>query len=508
MTATPTAVPATPKPCGAQAKSKRVAPFKMILADPPARTDEYARDYPNLGLLQLISYTRKHTALTDHDIIFLDQFHTIEDHICAAEEHRPRIYGISFTFVTQRVAYETINTLKQRFPDMLIIAGGPHPTAAPQEVLDKTLTDLVCIGEGELVLRAVVDEMVQGQGDFRKIPGLLLRTPSGPVNTGKPRVIENLDSLPLMAWNRIDFNKFIGSHYCKANPQAGIVIMRGCPYRCTFCSSPVWRAAKPWVRLRSPEKIAEEVDSLYNLGVREIMIASDEINVALPWAKEVCRAIADLGHQDLYFVSNLRADKFDDELATLFERMNMWLVHLGVESANNRVLRGIKKRITVEQAERRLDLLKRHKIRALLFMMAFQIWEEGGELKWELPKEVRNSLLWVWKQFLRRRISYMAWAIATPMPGAPLDDIMKRHGFKYADQVLDDWQYHKALIGVDLTSLEISNRARMFYLRAGILSKAIFMILSGRFAWRRNLYRIRNLFKSFAGGWRPKQPAG
>jgi radical SAM superfamily enzyme YgiQ (UPF0313 family) len=44
--------------------------------------------------------------------------------------------------------------------------------------------------------------------------------------------------------------------------------------------------------------------------------------------------------KDLYFQSNLRADKIDEELAYLFKRMNMWLVHLGVESANDRVLDG------------------------------------------------------------------------------------------------------------------------------------------------------------------------
>jgi anaerobic magnesium-protoporphyrin IX monomethyl ester cyclase len=483
------------------------ATFKIILADPPARTDDYDKAYPNLGLLQLISHTRQHTPLRDEDIVFLDQFHSLEDHVRLVEEHRPRVYGISFAFLTQRVAYETINTLKRRFPDLLVIAGGPHPTSVPEDVMEKTLADLVCIGEGELVLADIVNELCSGGTDFSKIPGLMTRSREGPVRTGKPRAVEDLDALPFLAWERIDFSKFVGQHYSRSNRQTCIVISRGCPYKCTFCSLPVWRAAKPFVRMRSPRNIAAEVDWLYRLGIREIKIVSDEINVTLPWAKEVCRAIADLGHKDLYFQSNLRADKIDDELAELFKRMNMWLVHLGVESANDRVLDGIEKMITVEQVERCLKFLKKHDIRVLLFMMAFQLWETDGKLQWETPKDVRRSLRWVWKQFLLGRINYMTWSIATPMPGAPLQEIVERHGLPSSALVLDNWNRNKDYLGIDLSPLGISEKTKMRLLRAGILSKAFFMLISGRFDWRRHFYRVGILLKSFVGRWNRTTPS-
>ena len=483
------------------AERSRVQPFKIILADPPARTDDYDKAYPNLGILQLISYLRQQTPLHDEDIIFLDQFHSIEDHLRLIEEVKPRVYGLSFAFLTQRVAYETINQIKRRFPDLLVIAGGPHPTSVPELVMQSSLADLVCIGEGEMTLADIVNEMVHGSRDFTKIPGLLIRTPDGPLHTAKPRAFENLDELPFMAWDRIDFSKFVGQHYSKSNKQTCIVISRGCPYKCTFCSLPVWRAAKPFVRMRSPENIAQEVEWLYRLGVREIKIVSDEINVTLPWAKAVCRAIADLGHEDLFFQSNLRSDKVDDELAYLFNRMNMWLVHLGLESANDRVLDGIEKKITVEQTEACLKFLKKHDIRVLLFMMAFQLWETDGELQFETPREIRHSLWWVWKQFLRRRISYMTWSIATPMPGAPLQDIVDRHGFKSAEQVLDNWNRNKDYLGIDLSTLGISEKQKLRLLRAGIISKGFFAMISGNFDWRRHFYRVGILMRSFFGKW-------
>ena len=480
---------------------ERIKPFKVLLADPPAKDDDYDKAYPNLGILQLISYLREHTPLIDDDILFLDQFHSVADHVRVVEEHRPQVYGLSFAFLTQRIAYQTIRELKRRFPEMLIIAGGPHPTSVPDGVMEKTPADVVCIGEGEMTLADIVNEMVDGGRDFTNIPGLLIRTPDGPLRTANPRATENLDELPFMAWDRVDFSKYIGQHYCKSSRQTCIVISRGCPYKCTFCSLPVWRAAKPFVRMRSPEHIAREVDWLYRLGVREIKIVSDEINVTLPWAKEVCRAVADLGHDDLFFQSNLRADKVDDELAELFKRMNMWIVHLGVESANDRVLDGIEKKITVEQTERCLKFLKKQKIRVLLYMMAFQLWEEDGRLQFETPKEIRHSLWWLWKQFLLRRIGYMTWSIATPMPGAPLQEIVDRHGLKSAEQVLDNWNRNKDYLGIDLTSLGIGEKTKLRLLRAGIISKGIFAMISGNFDWRRHFYRVGILVRSFFGKW-------
>ena len=478
--------------------------MKILLVDPPARTDDYDTAYPNLGLLQLVSYLREHTPLQDEDIVFLDQFHTIEDHLEAVARHRPAVYGISFSFLTQRLAYQTINALKRRFADLLIIAGGPHPTSAPEDVLENAAADLVCIGEGETLLAEVTDKVLSGDRDFSKTAGLALRVDGRIVRTARRPVIEDLDSLPYMAWDRIDFSRFVGQHYCRSNRQSCIVVSRGCPYRCTFCSLPVWRVSKPFVRLRSPQNIAAEVDWLYRLGVREIKIVSDEINVALPWAKAVCEAIADLGHRDLFFQSNLRADKIDDELAHLFKRMNMWLVHLGAESANDRVLAGIRKQTTVAQTERGLDFLKRHRIRCLLFMMAFNLWEEDGRVQFETPREVRHSLWWAWKQFLRGRIAYMTWSMATPMPGSPLYDIVKRHRLDATKQVLDNWDRNKDYLGIDLRPLGVSERSKMRLLRLGIISKAVFMMFSGQFDWRRHFYRVGILLRSFFGNWKPR----
>jgi hypothetical protein len=241
-------------------------------------------------------------------------------------------------------------------------------------------------------------------------------------------------------------------------------------------------------------------------------MVSDELNINCSWAKEVCRAVIALGHEDLYFQSNLRAWPIDEELVRLFRSMNMWLVHLGCESANDRVLEGIQKRATVRQVEDCVALLARHNVRTLLFMMAFNLWEQDGRLQWETPGEALNSLVWAWKQFARRRVAYMTWSIATPMPGAPLYDIVERHGLDPAGQILRSWDHNKDYPGINLQAVGISEFARLGLMRLGIVSKACFALASGGFDWGRNFYRVRILLRSFLGNrrpgcWRPPRPA-
>ena len=75
-----------------------IRPFKILLADPPAKEDDYDKAYPNLGILQLISYLREKTPLTDDEILLLDPFHSLDEHVRVVQEHRPQVYGLSFAY--------------------------------------------------------------------------------------------------------------------------------------------------------------------------------------------------------------------------------------------------------------------------------------------------------------------------------------------------------------------------------------------------------------------------
>lgn len=130
---------------------------------------------------------------------------------------------------------------------------------------------------------------------------------------------------------------------------------------------------------------------------------------------------------DLYFQCNLRADRVNEEFAEKLAKAQFWLIHLGMESGNNRVLRGLQKKITVEQIENATDLLSARGTKIFGFMMLYNAWEEDGKLCYETSAEVDNSIELCRNLLKNKKVHYMSWQFCTPLPGSKLYDIAKRH---------------------------------------------------------------------------------
>jgi len=179
--------------------------------------------------------------------------------------------------------------------------------------------------------------------------------------------------------------------------------------------------------MRSPKNIADEIALLYSRGVREIYIRCDTFNVDLEWATNVCREIGKLGLKDLFFQCQLRADKLSEDFVSELKAINCWLVHIGIESANGRVLKGIEKGTSVHGIEKALELLKKYGIDVYGFFMLYNVWEERGTLSWETTDEVGNTLRFAKKMLESKLLTYISWAVTKPLIGSRLYDIAKEH---------------------------------------------------------------------------------
>jgi len=456
--------------------------MKVLLADPPRKKARYDASYPSLGLLYLFSYLRENFKDAPLEILYLDSNHDMIEHIHKVEQFKPDIYGITITYFTSELVFKTIDKVKDSFPELKVVCGGPHATSSYEEVFEKSKADVCVIGEGEQTFLDLVNYFA-GKNNKRldDIDGISYIEGGGTRVTRKRTPILDLDSIPFPAFDQIDFNQYTGMHYHKASPQANLCISRGCPYNCVFCSNPVWKVNKPWLRLRSPENIAREVYELYELGAREIYFMSDEINPKLDWAIDVCKEVAKIKLHDLYIQCNIRADKVNHELAQALKEANCWLVHLGIESANDRVLSGIGKHVTVQQIETACRILEKVGINIFAFVMLYQIWEENEALCWETPEEVKNTLRFLKKLSSERLIDYMSWHIAIPMPGSRMYQIAEKYGLLY-DNIKDDgWKVFLDLPG-------ISKRTIKNGLRKGMLLKILMAMKTGNISinhlWR------------------------
>jgi len=394
--------------------------LKVTFADPPfgrKSKGEAVTESPNLGILYIIGYARE--RLPDVEFTYLEPFLSMEEHLKKVQEIKPDVYALSFTTPRRDLSYETLTKVKALGLPMLIAAGGAHPTIDSPDVLKETAVDVCIVGEGEQTTTVLLQK-IQANQPIIDIEGTVNRQK----NNGLRPLLTDIDFFP--AWDLIDFKNY-DIAVSKKKHMAYLLPIRGCPNYCTYCSNPVWKLEKPWIRQRSPKNIADEIHHLYNRGIREIYLRSDTFNVDIKWCLQVCDEIKKLHLKDMTFQCNLRADKLNDELAQQLHDINVWLVHIGLESANDRVLRGIGKNATQTDNIHTLALLKKHKIKVYGFLMLYNAWETNGKLEYETPQEVNTTLEFAKNCLRDNLIEYISWSITNPLIGSKLYTIAKKH---------------------------------------------------------------------------------
>src|SRR5438309_1433622 len=120
--------------------------MKIVLADPPGVGIGKLQQCPNLGLLYLASYAKK--VLPGSQVYYLPERYNVRQHIKLIQEVQPDVYAISCTSYTALRCYEATAALRSAFPSLKIVAGGPHVSAVPGDVVEKSGADACVIGEG------------------------------------------------------------------------------------------------------------------------------------------------------------------------------------------------------------------------------------------------------------------------------------------------------------------------------------------------------------------------
>jgi radical SAM superfamily enzyme YgiQ (UPF0313 family) len=468
--------------------------MKIVLADLPRKERGYNLTYPSLAMTYLIGYARNRLGAQGHEFHYVDGHRDLQGLCKVVEEIKPDLFGCTVSALTSNLAYSTITSVNNKFPGMPIICGGPHSTAAPEHVINNCPVDICVRGEGEVTFTELIEHFAGTGKSLEAIDGIVFRGTDGKlVRTPNRAFVRDIDSIPMPAWDKVaDFNAYPGMHFSKSSPQSYVLCSRGCPFDCNFCSNPVWKENKPWVRMRSPEKIAEEVQWIYELGVREIYLGADELNVNVAWAEEVCDRIAALRHDDLYFHIDARADKLTPRLARKLAGINVWLAHLGVESGNQRTIDGIGKHINLEQVVDACRKFQDAGIKVFGFLMLFHAWEnKHGKLCWESVDDVNNTISFAKKLLREGLLDYISWQVATPWPGSRLWNVADTY-----DLAVDPSTFHGIrTMAMRLPGISEQDVARA--VRKGVLLKTRYAVKSGdinpREIWRRGSESMKNL---------------
>ncbi len=215
--------------------------------------------------------------------------------------YQPDVVGISCLTTSHFPFMRRVASLaKKTLPEIKIILGGVHATLFSREILENCQDfDFIILGEGEQQTTELVKALRSGNNeDLSHIQALGWKTPAGKVMINpRKHYIANLDSIPMAAWDTVDFNLYYRDHSNWYNPKnhdikisIPILTTRSCPYECNFCSA--HKTMGKGFRCRTPLNVVDEIEYHVNtFGHRYFGIADDNFTLKKSHVIEVCDLI-------------------------------------------------------------------------------------------------------------------------------------------------------------------------------------------------------------------------
>lgn len=319
---------------------------------------------------------------------------------------QPDLIGLSLVSFEYKRSYELIHGIKEAFPHIPIIVGGPHVSVLGKAVLEECPDiDLGIQHEGERPL----EQLCQGEAPYEEIPGLLYRK-NGRILSGPPAVaVTNLDEVSFPRFREYDLSRYAG--------EINIVTSRGCPYRCIFCPNSL---TEKKFRARSAPDVVDELEYWYSRGIRQFNINDDNFTLIKERVYEICNEIERRGLKRLFIrcANGIRADRVDRALLARMKEVGFKEVAFGADGGNNRVLRDIvHKGETVEDIERALQDACELGLKIKLFIIVGHPGETMSDVEDSIALAQRYPIVWL---HLNNPIPY---------PGTRLFEIVRDNGY-------------------------------------------------------------------------------
>ncbi len=270
------------------------------------------------------------------------------------------VVGISSIFTTQSsMVLDTVRTIKQAYPEKLMIAGGVNARNLRDRFFAAGV-DVICLSEAEITVVQIADA-IRGKCRLSSIPGIAFLDPSGKEVVNRPGpVLQDLDELPIPAWDLLPLDKYwtISRPHGGQFPEgkriqyASVQTSRGCPFQCLYC-----HISKEEVdgisgsigafRVKSVDRVMQELYTLKSLGAEYIFFEDDSLFAKKKRAYTLFKMVRNLGLHlvDVNGVNICHLQKnyngtlgVDTEFLEVLAEGGFSFVHLPFESANQRLL--------------------------------------------------------------------------------------------------------------------------------------------------------------------------
>lgn len=263
----------------------------------------------------------------------------------------PDLAGITATTLVYHRAVEVARLIKELNPKIVTVLGGPHPAAMQSDIfkIDKAF-DIVVYGEGEQTLYEIINALNSGNS-LTNVQGIIYRNEAKVVQNKAMPYIENLDEIPFpdrdllpLHWQNLYHPNLAR---IKRWPVTSTITSRGCPFRCAFCDHSTFGKK---FRAHSAEYVVNEMEVLaMKYGIKEVAIEDDTFSMSKKRVIDICERLI-RKNLNLTWSCLARIDTVDKSLLELMKRAGCWLVGYGLESGSVKMLKKMRKNITLERA--------------------------------------------------------------------------------------------------------------------------------------------------------------
>ena len=326
-------------------------------------------------------------------------------------KRKPDIVGLTSTTLTYKSALNIIKVAKDVLPDCLTIIGGSHATFWDEEALNECQQlDIIVRGEGETTLLEIVKKVENGKS-FHDVVGTTCRKGDDVIKNPDRPHIEDLESLPYPA-----FHLWPIEHFKKYGKIIfPVMTSRGCTFWCDFCSAVRMFGRK--YRMRSPQKVVDELEFLYKkYGEDQYTFYDDAFTVDQSRTEEICNEILKRGLK-IKWDCETRVDMVTKDLLQKMKDAGCIAVWFGVEAGSEQVIKAMGKGISLTQT-----------------FNAFKWANEVGlmtvaSIILGFPGETRETAMESINLLKRIKSDEIGVYIATPYPGTPMYDYVKKMGW-------------------------------------------------------------------------------
>ncbi|MFH1829368.1 MAG: radical SAM protein [Pseudomonadota bacterium] len=407
--------------------------LRVLLIQPPIR-DFYRtkfREYP-LGLLYLASSLKaagfivdildaraektEKTASLPPQLEHLSNYYTRENKLFANFKH----FGMRYNEIAEQVrriapdvvcissmftpyvgeVIKTAEVLRKAIPLLFIIAGGSHATADPSSLMGSGLFDCVIRGEGEKALPLLLSNIERYRGQVVSLKDDL------------PFVVDNLDDLPVPARELIN-----PKHYVLGKKKYTMLITsRGCPHRCSFCST---HAVAGFAhRVRQIEHVLEEIsECIDRFGINIFDLQDDNLLHEPERIKKLLDgALTSFEGIEFMATNGLNAKDLDRELLGLMKRAGFRKIDLALGTAGAGIRGKLKRPEGMEHYEQVLSWAEELKLPVTTYVIL--------GLPFQKLREMHDTIC-----FLQKKNTLIAPSIFYNVPGMPIFEEMKQYEY-------------------------------------------------------------------------------